>query len=609
VTDEPPRRTLGARWAWAEDVVVILVAAVATLIVEWTVISKPRVFQTDAMIHEFWMRRFQDPALFHDPLTNALLETGYSPPLFRSLYWLASYVVDPVHFGELLPVVLQPLAVWLVFRIVREQVAWRPAAWLGAALFLVPWDIHRFSGGHPRAFAQPIVLLAVLFLLRRWIVAAAIVPPVGVLLYPPAGITALGVVLLAAITRRRSPLLDRRRAALAGLSVLGVGAATLLARVTTGYAEVITASEAHHFPEFGEHGQMHFFASSTIKYLSQNYSGFSLLDSGSILAVSALLLLLVRPRNAKLIRWEVWCMAIAALVLFAIAHAVLFRLYLPHRYTYPLLPFFCIVVAVCARPTVEALGRLARAALLATPVLPVMAVLLALTVFPLGPRMSLADVGSWLADAAPALATGLAVGILLAAVLRPTGPDASTRRTVVALAAAATLVAGSVLVAAVAFAGGGASPYAATCKEGSLYRFLAGVPKDAIVAADPFDANCIPIAARRPVVISRKLYQPWALDYFEQIRGRMFRTVDAFYGPSVDDVNELATRYGADYLLVRRGGEPTWFRMAPFTQRAERLRRKVTDPAIENLPERCVVWQSKRLELYDLSCIGSETAS
>jgi hypothetical protein len=609
VTDEPPRRTLPARWAWTEDAVVILVAAVATLVVEWTVIVKPRVFQTDAMIHEFWMRRFQDPALFHDPLTNALLETGYSPPLFRSLYWLASYVVDPVHLGELLPVVLQPLAVWLVFRIVREQAAWRPAAWIGAALFLVPWDIHRFSGGHPRAFAQPIVLLAVLFLLRRWIVAAAIVPPVGLLLYPPAGITALAVVVLAAITRRRSPLLDRRRAALAGLSVLGVGAATLLARVTTGYAEVITASEAHRFPEFGVHGQMHFFASSTIKYLSQNYSGFFLQDSGSILAVSALLLLLVRPRNAKLIRWEVWCMAIAALLLFAVAHAVLFRLYLPHRYTYPLLPFFCIVVAVCARPTVEALGRWARAALLATPVLPAMAVLLALTVFPLGPRMSLADAGSWLVDAAPALATGLAVGILLAAVLRPRGPDAPTRGTVVALAAAATLLAGSVLVAAVAFAGGGASPYAATCREGSLYRFLAGVPKDAIVAADPFDANCIPIAARRPVVISRKLYQPWALDYFEQIRGRMFRTVDAFYGPSVDDVNELATRYGADYLLVRRGREPTWFRMAPFTRRAERLRRTVTDPAIENLPERCVVWQSRRLELYDLSCIGSETAS
>jgi hypothetical protein len=49
--------------------------------------------------------------------------------------------------------------------------------------------------------------------------------------------------------------------------------------------------------------------------------------------------------------------------------------------------------------------------------------------------------------------------------------------------------------------------------------------------------------------------------------------------------------------------------MAPFTRRAERLRRTVTDPAIENLPERCVVWQSRRLELYDLSCIGSETAS
>jgi hypothetical protein len=302
-------------------------------------------------------------------------------------------------------------------------------------------------------------------------------------------------------------------------------------------------------------------------------------------------------------------MAIVALALFAVAHAVLFRLYLPHRYTYPLLPFFCIVVAVCARPTLEALGRRARAALLAAPLLPVVAVLLALTVFPLGPRLSLAETGSWLVDAAPALAAGLGVGLLLAAVLRSRGPDALSRGTVVALAAAATLVTGSVLVGAVAYAGGGHSPGAVACDDTKLYRFLESVPKDAIVAADPFESNCIPIAARRPVVISRKLYQPWALDYFEQIRGRMFRTVDAFYGPSLVDVNELATRYGADYLLVRRRGrEPTWLQMAPFTQRVERLRQTVPDPAIDDLPERCIVWPGKKLELYDLACVRSATA-
>ena len=96
---------------------------------------------------------------------------------------------------------------------------------------------------------------------------------------------------------------------------------------------------------------MHFFASPTLEFLKQNYSGFFFRESGSVLAVAAALLLVLRPRNARLLRWEVCCVPIAALVLFAAAHALLFRLYLPHRYTYPLLSFFCIAIAGWARPT------------------------------------------------------------------------------------------------------------------------------------------------------------------------------------------------------------------------------------------------------------------
>jgi hypothetical protein len=232
-------------------------------------------YQTDALIHEFWMRRFQDSALFTDPLTTSLLETGYSPPAFRSLYWLASHVVDPELFGELLPPVLQPFAVWLLFRIVRAHVAWRPAAWIGAALFLVMWDVHRFSGGHPRAFAQAIVLLPLFLLLSRRNLAAALVPPLGLLFYPPAGAVALGIVVLAAIDFRRPRFVDLERVRWAAVSVAGVGAAFVLTRLTTGSQDVITEAEARLYPEVGPNGQMHFSASSALEFLTQNYSGSS----------------------------------------------------------------------------------------------------------------------------------------------------------------------------------------------------------------------------------------------------------------------------------------------------------------------------------------------
>ena len=588
---------------WPEEALVVGLAFLATLHAEWRIISSGLTYQTDALIHEFWMRRFQDSGLFTDPLTTSLLETGYSPPAFRSLYWLVSHVVDPVLFGELLPLVLQPFAVWLLFRIVRMHLAWRPAAWIGAALFLVPWDVHRFSGGHPRAFAQPIVLLALLLLVSRRNLAAALVPPVGLLLYPPAGVVALGIVVLAALDFRRPRILDLERVRWAAVSVAGVGAAYVLTRLTTGSQDVITEAEARLYPEFGPNGQMHFFASSTLESLKQNYSGFFLQDSGSILAVAAGLLLVVRPRNAKLLRWEVWCVPIAALALFAAAHALLFRLYLPHRYTYPLLPFFCIAIAVWARPTFQALAGRWRALLLAAvPLFALAVVLLALTAFPLGPQLSLDKLGSWLEDAAPHLAVGLAAGLAVAVFVWRGG-----RGSAIAAAGAAAVVAGGLLVSAATFAGGTRSPGAVRCGNEALYRHLRTLPEETIVAADPFDSNCVPVAARRPVVISRKLYQPWAVDYFELIRERMFQTVDAYYGPSLDAVTALRERYGAEYLLVRAdGSDHRWQRMQPFTGEVRRLRDSVDEPAVERLPEKCVTWSGGALELYSLACVAGE---
>jgi hypothetical protein len=587
----------------AEGLLVILLAALGTLHAEWRIVRNSSVFQTDAQIHEFWMRRFQDGDLFNDPITNALLDTGYSPPLFRALYWVASHLVDPVLFGELLPLALQPLCAWMVFRIVRDHVTWWPAAWLGALLFLVPWEIHRFSGGHPRAFMHPVVLLAVLLLMRRRHLAAALVPPVGLLLYPPAGLTALAIVLLAALERRR-PFVNRERVLWAAGSVLGFAAAALATRFLLGSSEgLISEAAARHFPEFGPRGQMHFFATSTLQYLKQNYSGFALEDSGSILAIAAVFFLVVRPRNATHLRWEVWCLPIAALVLFTAAHLLLFRLYLPHRYTYPLIPFFCIVIAVSLRPTLESWVTRSRALLVAAFALPFLVAGLALMAFPLGPQLSASQLASWFREERSFLVAGLVLGALAAGVLwwRGRATDATG-----ALAVAAAAFAGLMLAAEVTAAGGGKSPSAAPCR-GAVYSYLGTLPKDAVIAGDPADLSCVPIAARRPVVISRKLYQPWDVEYFAMIRERMFSLIRAYYGPSTAALVDLRTKYGADYLLVRTPlRERPLRRMAPFTEEVRRLLRADHVPAALRLPPACRTWDDRRFQVYSLECAARE---
>jgi hypothetical protein len=144
-----------------ENAGVLIAATLLTLRAEWAILFNALTFQPDAQIHTFWMRRFQDPGLFTDPLTSALVKAGYVPLGLQTLYRIASYAVDPVTFGPWLAVVLAPLSAWLVFLIVRQHTDWWPAAWMGAALFMLPVSSLRFSGGHARAFAQPVVLLHV----------------------------------------------------------------------------------------------------------------------------------------------------------------------------------------------------------------------------------------------------------------------------------------------------------------------------------------------------------------------------------------------------------------------------------------------------------------
>ena len=143
----------------------------------------------------------------------------------------------------------------------------------------------------------------------------------------------------------------------------------------------------------------------------------------------------------------------------------------------------------------------------------------------------------------------------------------------------------------------------------ALYRHLRTLPKETIVAADPFDSNCIPIAARRPVVISRKLYQPWAVDYFELIRERMFQTVDAYYGPP----STPSPRSGsATAPTICSSGparsERRWQGMQPFTGEVRRLRDSVDEPAVERLPETALTWSEGPLELYSLACVAGEVS-
>ena len=559
--------------------------ALVSLLANWRLL-RPEFLSADALVHQYWMRQWRDPALFNDPLTAELRNSARYPPGYEGLYRLASEVIDPIAFGELVGVGLMALSGWLIFLIVREHTAWRPAPWLGAGLFLALLEIHRFYGGFPRAFVHPVVLLTVLLAMRDRQLLAALVAAGGALFYPPAALLAIGVLIVS--------VRDRRRAAYAALAL---GLAAVAALVPGAGPQVMTAAEARAFPEFGAQGSLHFFAPGVVEYLSQNRSGFDLRTSGSVLFVAAVTLLLARRRNWRLLRREVLALPVVALGAWAVAQAVLFRLYLPHRYTYPLLAFFAIVVAVTLEPTWRALaerrGRLRAFALLASPVA---ISAFAVYVVPLAP-----------VEPARPLATMALIGAI-ALVLAAAAVPLSARSAAAGAAVTGALLVGLVLVLPDRL------PLGNACPARPATTYMANrLPKDAIIAGDPRDLMCVVATARRPVVISTQLAPAYETDYFLRGRERMFATLRAYYGHSSAAIADLGTRYGADYLWVRRdavekemnGGGVRWKGgEQPYGRYVRQLLSR-GDPAVLSLPEACRRWQLGPAEVYEIRCLSA----
>lgn len=583
-----------------------LAALAACFAAAWLIsrnVLRPGVFSADAFVHQYWMLHFRDAQLFNDSLTEALRGSARYPEGYVALFRVFTPLVNPIVFGEWLGVALMAGSAWLIWAIVREQSSWRPAAWIAAGLFLALIDIHRFYGGFPRAFVHPAVLLTVLLAMRRRHLAAAIVAAAGALFYPTAALLATGVLLLSSLAwSGRRPRIETPRAWYALLALAGTLAAILgPALASGGAAEVFTADEARRYPEFGVNGALHFFVPSTLDYLEQNRSGFDLRGSGSVLFLAALALLLSRPANLRLLRREVVAMPVVALLGWAAAQAVLFRLYLPHRYTYPLVAFFAIAVAVTLRPTWTAVWSRPRPRLkaflllAATPVIFVLAV----HAFPLGLEWPLA--GHWLGIA---IAAG---GVVLAGVVALL----LGRRAERAVPAVGAVVTGLAVGAAML---GATEDWArgTRCPTGPVTEYFATTPKDSVIAGDPLDMRCLPGVTRRAVVISTQLAPSYEVDYFLQARERMFASLRAYYGQTTEGLTELADRYGATHLWVRReaigrvmatdgagwrhGDEPYGTFIRGLLARGE--------PVALHLPHACMRWKDGPQEVYDIRCIA-----
>jgi hypothetical protein len=525
--------------------------------------SSQYVVQDDARQHVFWMQRFIDSELLKEDLIADYFQS-IAPLGYMAVYKLAAMAgINPFLLHKLLPMALGLVTTAYCFG-VAMQIMKLPAVAFFSTLLLNQslWMRDALVSGTPRAFSHALLLAFIYYMARgRWLPCLITVALLG-LFYPSFMLIAAALLPLRLLgwQGKRLHLSESRKDYI--ICAAGIAVALLVALLyqikSSHFAPVITASEASTSPEFLRGGRMAFFHDDPIEFwLTGNHSG---MVSSSLVSPPALLLGLLLPvllyyRNRfPLVQKLTEAVGIlpriifASVALFFGAHIMLFRLYLPPRFT---IHSFRIVMSISA------------------------AIVL----------ISVAD-----------------------AILRWSGQQSGSGSSGKKLTAVAPL---ALFMAAIIFFPAFVDEFPKTRyitgSQPELYEFFLRQPKDSLIASLTSEADNLPSFAARPVLVSRELAIPFHKGYYDQISQRASDLIHAQYTPDLDDLKGFIRKYGVDFFLldketftteyVERNRWGKTFRAAQSD--ALTMLKQGANPALARLVDSCKVFDTEDLIVID----------
>jgi hypothetical protein len=541
--------------------------------------SSEFVVANDARLNVFWMQQFDDPQLFE----NDLIADYYkflAPAGYVALYRGAAAIgVPPLEFNKLLPVGLIVISAVLCFLVVESMVPLSAAA-CAASILLAQclWMDNDVSSGTARAFGYPLLFAVLLCLIRRgdasrtpraralYSASLIVLGAVHASLDPPSALLSVGLIALDAVARvwrGRGGLADVRAsmgvAALAALAALAV--ALPYAR-RDDFGDLTSGSAARDLPAFRENGRIPFFTGELWEFwLLNDYSAFApqRLQPPTLLVGLLLPVVLGAPRRFPLARQVrdhvklLLYLVVAATVLYLLAHALLFRLYFPSRYTHTALRI--------AMPPAAAIA---------------LAVLLD------GARSGLRN---HLRRGSQVIAGALLVTVSGVLLLYPLWAESYPSSS---------------------YHHGAAPP---------LYRFLRKQPRDIQVASLSALADDVPVFAGRTVLVSPHYEMPWHREYRERFHERALAILTAQYTSDPAELAAVIERWGIDYWLVDADSfspdylrSPWLTRLQPACERARALLERGGTPAIATAADRCVALGADGYLLLDAGCLAGAGA-
>ncbi|MEG4114322.1 MULTISPECIES: hypothetical protein [unclassified Microcoleus] len=521
--------------------------------------------QDDARQHVFWMMRFVDPELFpNDFIANYF--QSVAPAGYSTLYKLAATIgIHPLLFHKILPLFLGLISTYYCFGLCLEMLP-VPMTGFIASLLLNQhmWMTDDLASTTPRAFIYPI-FLAFLYYLSR----SSLLPCLGAialigLFYPPYALVAAGILVLRLLCWKNGGLClsGDRTNYLFCTTGLGVIFLVMLpyALDNSEFGPTYTAAEAKQMAEFVPNGRNAFFRPNPKDYwLTGRGSGMfpKSLFTPVTHCVGLLFPLLLFLRSAfplaNQIQSKIWLLLqlfLASLAMFFAAHATIFKLYQPGRYTAYGLRFIVVLISAISLTFI------------------------------------IDGVGYWASKTATKF----------------------NLKNLVALITTATIAIAVVLYPClvekfptVGYVEG---------KMPGLYKFFEQQPKDILIASIAAESDYLPIFSQRSVLVAKEYAVPYQKGYYSKYRQRLNDLIRAQYTPDRAVLQNFINSYGVDFWMLDRNAltlqyikDDGWLNQFDSTPEARLSLEQGQIPALASAITSCAVFQNEALVVLEASCI------
>ena len=533
------------------------------------------IVQDDARQHVFWMSRFIDPELFPNDLIADYYQS-IAPWGYKNLYRLAANIgIDPLVFNKFVPSGIGIVMTVSCFAVSLELLPIPFSAFVTTLLFNQNiWVQGGIISGTARDFVYPLLFIFIYYWLKRSEAMPLGLSLLGVCItlvlvswfYPSSILIYAGVLFLQ--LWRMDGYIPRLRhdKQVYIFSCIGLAVALVVlfpyVLAASEYGPTITLEQARNLPEFTAGGRASFFYDNDPweYWFNASRTGIKLAPAlVPQLAYAGLLLpfLLKFPQrfplsqkiNPKISYLK--DLLIVSFGLFFTAHAVLFKLYLPSRYTARSLKVTVILAASIAL------------------------------------MLILDAVWHWASDR----------------------QFHSRIRSIIAV-----IPIGILFAALIAFPIAGSNFTNTGYQRGEhpeLYQFLQQQPKDIVIASLSSEANLLPSFTQRSVLVAQEYGIPYHWGYYQPFRQRVIDLIEAQYTTDLQTVKNFIRRYGVTHWLIDNSaftpeylaGNRWLVDHQPATENAIARLEKGNKSAIASLQNTCSVFKDLKCTVLDGICI------